>query len=131
MILGLGRALGEAIAVTQVIGGGDALSTGPGSRLRHAAEQDRQAATRARHASRSVLALYLAAILLVFGLVVNLVGTGDRAALRSYRRWRLDVDASCPTFACVRAADFGGAGSSTESWRPSARSRRSSPSPCS
>ena len=41
LILGLGRALGEAIAVTQVIGGGVVDSMEPVRRRRHAGQQDR------------------------------------------------------------------------------------------
>ena len=48
MILGLGRALGEAIAVTQVIGGGVSIQWQPVRHRRHAGEQDRRRHTRAR-----------------------------------------------------------------------------------
>jgi phosphate transport system permease protein len=72
VILGLGRALGEAIAVTQVVGGiaairhslfaqGDTIA----SRI---AEQYQGAATQLQESSL----IYLAAVLLVISLIVNL-----------------------------------------------------------
>jgi phosphate transport system permease protein len=73
VILGLGRALGEAIAVTQVIGAGwiirsDLFNTGDtlASRI---AGQYQGAASKLQTASL----FYLAAILLVIGLVTNLL----------------------------------------------------------
>jgi phosphate transport system permease protein len=71
IILGLGRALGEAIAVTQVIGGGRRISTnifGPSDTLASKIAAAYQGA--ATHLEQSSL-LYLAAILLVIGLVTN------------------------------------------------------------
>jgi phosphate transport system permease protein len=72
LILGLGRALGEAIAVTQLIGAGSKINaslflTGDtlASRI---AEQFQGAVTRLQTSSL----FYLAAILLVIGLVTNL-----------------------------------------------------------
>jgi phosphate transport system permease protein len=74
MILGLGRAVGEAIAVAQVIGGSDnAISWNlfnPGDTLAAKIANDYQGAT--THFEISSL-FYLALILLVFSLVVNLV----------------------------------------------------------
>ncbi len=73
MILGLGRALGEAIAVTQVIGGGTRISWSLFRAGGHAREQDRLRATRERRSGLEISSLlYLAAILLVIGLIANL-----------------------------------------------------------
>jgi len=73
LILGLGRAVGEAIAVTQVIGAGHGIhwslfATGDtlASRI---AGQYQGAATNLQIASL----VYLAAILLVISLIVNLI----------------------------------------------------------
>jgi phosphate transport system permease protein len=73
MILGLGRAVGEAIAVTQVVGGGTTISwnlfnTGDtlGSKI---AEEYIGASSGLELSSL----LYLALILLVFSLVVNVI----------------------------------------------------------
>jgi phosphate transport system permease protein len=73
VILGLGRAIGEAIAVTQVIGAGwtiqwSLFSTGDtlASRI---AGQYQGAVSKVQTSSL----FYLAAILLVFGLVTNLI----------------------------------------------------------
>jgi phosphate transport system permease protein len=71
IILGLGRALGEAIAVTQVIGGGRQISGnifGPSDTLASKIAAAYQGA--ATSLEQSSL-LYLAAILLVIGLVTN------------------------------------------------------------
>jgi phosphate transport system permease protein len=73
VILGLGRALGEAIAVTQVIGGGTHITSnvfGPSDTLASKIAASYQGA--ASGLEQSSL-LYLAAILLVIGLVVNLI----------------------------------------------------------
>jgi phosphate transport system permease protein len=73
IILGLGRALGEAIAVTQVIGGGTAISKnifGPSDTLASKIAASYQGA--ASGLEQSSL-LYLAALLLVIGLIVNLL----------------------------------------------------------
>ena len=73
IILGLGRALGEAIAVTQVIGGGTTISRnifGPSDTLASKIAASYQGA--ASGLEQSSL-LYLAAILLVIGLVTNFV----------------------------------------------------------
>jgi phosphate transport system permease protein len=83
LILGLGRALGEAIAVTQVIGAGSAIhasffETGDTLASRIAAQF--QGAVSALQISSL---FYLAAILLVIGLVTNLV------ALAIVRRFEL------------------------------------------
>jgi phosphate transport system permease protein len=73
LILGLGRALGEAIAVTQVIGAGWFTHTslfGPGDTLASRIAGQYQGAV----SNLQVSALfYLAAILLVIGLVTNLL----------------------------------------------------------
>jgi phosphate transport system permease protein len=72
VILGLGRALGEAIAVTQVIGAGWAIHSSlfaPGDTLAsRIAGQYQGAATKLQLASL----FYLAGILLVIGIVTNL-----------------------------------------------------------
>jgi phosphate transport system permease protein len=73
IILGLGRALGEAIAVTQVIGGGTHIAGnifGPSDTLASKIAASYQGA--ASGLEQSSL-LYLAALLLVIGLVVNVV----------------------------------------------------------
>jgi phosphate transport system permease protein len=73
LILGLGRALGEAIAVTQVIGSATAINVSlfaPGDTLAsRIASQFQGAGTRLQTSSL----FYLAAILLVIGLVTNLI----------------------------------------------------------
>ena len=72
IILGLGRALGEAIAVTQVIGGGTTISRnifGPIDTLASKIASSYQGAASGLEASSL---LYLAAILMVIGLVTNL-----------------------------------------------------------
>jgi len=73
LILGLGRALGEAIAVAQVIGAGWLIQSslfGPGDTLAsRIVSQYQGAVTRLQIASL----FYLAAILLVIGLVTNLI----------------------------------------------------------
>jgi phosphate transport system permease protein len=71
IILGLGRALGEAIAVTQVIGGGTQITTnifGPSDTLASKIAASYQGA--ASGLEQSSL-LYLGAILLVIGLITN------------------------------------------------------------
>jgi phosphate transport system permease protein len=73
VILGLGRALGEAIAVTQVIGGGTQITHnifGPGDTIASKIAASYQGA--ASGLEQSSL-LYLAAILLVIGLLTNFV----------------------------------------------------------
>jgi phosphate transport system permease protein len=70
IILGLGRALGEAIAVTQVIGGGTQSTSnivGPGDTLASKIAASYQGADPIEQSSL----LYLAAILLVIGLLTN------------------------------------------------------------
>ncbi len=73
LILGLGRALGEAIAVTQVIGDATDIPRslfGPGDTLAsRIAEQFQGAGTNIQTSSL----FYLAAVLLVIGLVTNLL----------------------------------------------------------
>jgi phosphate transport system permease protein len=73
VILGLGRALGEAIAVTQVIGGATAINTSlfpPADTLASRIASQFQGAT----SNLQVASLfYLAVILLIIGLVANLL----------------------------------------------------------
>src|SRR6188472_3437166 len=72
IILGLGRALGEAIAVTQVIGGGTHISAnifGPIDTLASKIAASYQGAGSGLEAASL---LYLAAILMVIGLITNL-----------------------------------------------------------
>jgi phosphate transport system permease protein len=73
LILGLGRALGEAIAVTQVIGGGTRIGWSlfpPADTLASKLASSYQGANPGLEISSL---LYLAAILLVIGLIANLV----------------------------------------------------------
>jgi phosphate transport system permease protein len=73
LILGLGRALGEAIAVTQVIGGGTRIGWSlfpPADTLASKLASSYQGANPGLEISSLI---YLAAILLVIGLVANLV----------------------------------------------------------
>ena len=73
MILGLGRAVGEAIAVTQVIGNNEAITWNlfdPGDTLASRIASLYQGATTKLQVSSLV---YLAVILLAFSLVVNLL----------------------------------------------------------
>jgi phosphate transport system permease protein len=73
MILGLGRALGEAIAVTQVIGNNVAINADlfkPGDTLASRIAGQYQGADTALQVSSLV---YLAVILLVFSLVTNII----------------------------------------------------------
>jgi phosphate transport system permease protein len=72
VILGLGRALGEAIAVTQVIGSGTHITRnifGPSDTLASKIAASYQGADLLEQSSL----LYLAALLLVIGLVTNLI----------------------------------------------------------
>ena len=71
IILGLGRALGEAIAVTQVIGGGTKIDTnifGPSDTIASKIAASYQGASSGLEAASL---LYLAAILLAIGLIAN------------------------------------------------------------
>jgi phosphate transport system permease protein len=73
IILGLGRALGEAIAVTQVIGGGTRITKnifGPSDTIASKIAASYQGAA---SGLESASLLYLAAILLFIGLLTNLV----------------------------------------------------------
>jgi phosphate transport system permease protein len=73
IILGLGRALGEAIAVTQVIGGGTRISNnvfGPSDTIASKIAASYQGAASGLEAASL---LYLAAILLFIGLLANLL----------------------------------------------------------
>ena len=72
LILGLGRAVGEAIAVTQVIGNNVAINTSlfePGDTLASRIAGQYQGAD---HALQIASLVYLAVILLVFSLIANL-----------------------------------------------------------
>jgi phosphate transport system permease protein len=88
-ILGLGRALGEAIAVTQVIGSGFAIHTSlfqPGDTLAsRIAAQFQGAVTKLQISSL----FYLAAILLVIGLVANLLA---QLIVRRFEYQRVGAD---------------------------------------
>ena len=82
VLLGLGRAFGEAIAVTQVIGGGNSINRSlfaPGDTLASRIAEQYQGAT-SQLQVRSIL--YLGAILLVISLVTNVVRAGDREQVR-------------------------------------------------
>jgi phosphate transport system permease protein len=73
IILGLGRALGEAIAVTQVMGGGTTIGWSlfrPGDTLASKIAANYQGASTFLE---SASILYLGAILLVIGLITNLI----------------------------------------------------------
>lgn len=73
IILGLGRALGEAIAVTQVVGGGTTIGWSlfqPGDTLASKIAGNYQGASTILESSSI---LYLGAILLVIGLITNLI----------------------------------------------------------
>jgi phosphate transport system permease protein len=73
IILGLGRALGEAIAVTQVIGGGTKITHnlfGPSDTIASKVAASYQGAASGLEASAL---LYLAAVLMVIGLLTNLI----------------------------------------------------------
>jgi phosphate transport system permease protein len=86
VMLGFGRAIGEAIAVTQVIGGSNARPDniwGPADTM--ASRIAAQYAGTATHLQRASLA-YLAVILLVFSLIVNL--TAQVIAARIQRQMR-------------------------------------------
>ena len=83
LILGLGRAVGEAIAVTQVIGGGVFIHWNlfdGGDTLASKIAAEYQGATSNLQISSLV---YLALILLVFSLLVNLLAQYDRAPRRA------------------------------------------------
>ena len=105
VILGLGRALGEAIAVTQVIGSATAIHVSlfaPGDTLAsRIAAQFQGAGTKLQTSSL----FYLAAILLVIGLVTNLTRAADRAPLRRPAGGRLMASMD-------QSIDLGGGGRS-------------------
>jgi phosphate transport system permease protein len=71
IILGLGRALGEAIAVTQVIGGGTNISSNLFGPIDTLASKIAASYQGAASGLEQASLLYLAAILLVIGLVTN------------------------------------------------------------
>ena len=73
VILGFGRAVGEAIAVTQVIGGASVTQLVALQHRRHAREPDRCEFQSATSNIESASLLYLGAILLVVSLIVNLL----------------------------------------------------------
>jgi len=72
IILGLGRALGEAIAVTQVIGGGTTISANIFGPIDTLASKIAASYQGAGSGLEQASLLYLAAILLVIGLLTNL-----------------------------------------------------------
>jgi phosphate transport system permease protein len=72
IILGLGRALGEAIAVTQVIGGGTIISSNLFASIDTLASKVAASYQGAGSGLETASLLYLAAILLVIGLLTNL-----------------------------------------------------------
>jgi phosphate transport system permease protein len=72
IILGLGRALGEAIAVTQVIGGGTTIQANIFGPIDTLASKIAAAYQGAGSGFEQASLLYLGAILLVIGLVTNL-----------------------------------------------------------
>jgi len=72
IILGLGRALGEAIAVTQVIGGGTMISSNLFAPIDTLASKVAASYQGAGSGLETASLLYLAAILLVIGLLTNL-----------------------------------------------------------
>ena len=72
IILGLGRALGEAIAVTQVIGGGTTIQANIFGPIDTLASKIAASYQGAASGLEQASLLYLAAILLVIGLVTNL-----------------------------------------------------------
>jgi len=72
IILGLGRALGEAIAVTQVIGGGTIISSNLFGPIDTLASKIAASYQGAGSGLEQASLLYLAAILLVIGLLTNL-----------------------------------------------------------
>src|SRR5436190_2604195 len=72
IILGLGRALGEAIAVTQVIGGGTMISSNLFAPIDTLASKIAASYQGAGSGLETASLLYLAAILLVIGLLTNL-----------------------------------------------------------
>ena len=72
IILGLGRALGEAIAVTQVIGGGTTISSNLFAPIDTLASKIAASYQGAGSGLETASLLYLAAILLVIGLLTNL-----------------------------------------------------------
>ena len=74
VLLGLGRAFGEAIAVNQVIGGFPGINRLAVRARRHARLAHRGRVRREpRVSSRPVSILYLAAILMVISLVTNVI----------------------------------------------------------
>jgi phosphate transport system permease protein len=73
IILGLGRALGEAIAVTQVIGGGTIIQANLFAPIDTLASKIAASYQGAGSGLESASLLYLAAILMVIGLTTNLL----------------------------------------------------------
>ena len=87
-LLGLGRALGEAIAVTQVIGAGAAINASlfkTGDTLASRIASQLPGAITEMH---KAALFYLGVILLVIGLVSNLCRAVDRPSLRRTGGWR-------------------------------------------
>ena len=87
LILGLGRAIGEAIAVTQVIGGSPTIQWNLFFDERHAREQDRRDLPgRSRRSSSGASLIELGLILLVFSLAREHRRPVDRASHRTQAR---------------------------------------------
>ena len=84
VLLGLGRAFGEAIAVTQVIGAGSGIPTSLFGRPTRSPAGSRPS-TRARSGLQIDSILYLAAILLVISLVTNVAA---QTVVRRFERSR-------------------------------------------
>ena len=87
-VLGLGRALGEAIAVTQVIGDGSAIHASlflTGDTLASRIADDFQNTSRTLHVASL---FYLALILLAIGIITSLIAQAIAH--------RFDVPAGCP-----------------------------------
>ena len=90
-LLGLGRALGEAIAVSQVIGAGSEIQAWLFKTGRHAGRAASRTSSPARRPTMHQASLfYLGAILLVIGWLTNLVaqwiGGGSTTGRRRVRR---------------------------------------------
>ena len=131
LILGLGRAVGEAIAVTQVIGNttdisfnlfdtGDTLASKIASSY-NSADTD---------LFRSSL-VYLAVLLLVFSLVINVAGAGDRPPRRPPPAGAHVSTQAEPQHSAHERTAPAAQGDEPASWRRSRRSRPSWPSACS
>ena len=87
VLLGLGRAFGEAIAVTQVIGAGSASRSHGSSRPTRWPAGSRRNTRAPCPGCRSTRSSYLAAILLVISLITNVAA---QAVVRRFERSRRD-----------------------------------------